>query len=576
VTYQFEPGAEADGVTVHLPLPVLARVRPEGFDWLVPGLQLELATALIRTLPKPVRVQLVPAPDVARDVVAWIDAHYASWEDTVRAGDLAPSFHDAFADAVRALRGVEVPPDAWDDERLPAHLRMTFRVHEERGASSVMVDQSSDLVALQRRLSAQSQRAVSSAVRDAVRTAMREAGQEGARVAGGAGDGGGVGAGAGSGASATADGAAGARAGAGAAVSSASASASASSPNLAGGTPPGAGPQASAASAPPTPPTDLERSDLRTWPSDLPDGRIPEEVSTVVGGLTVRGFPALVVDGPLGARPRPVALRVLADSAGVAETHAAGVRELLLTELALATARITTRWTGAQALTLGSSPYRSTDALVTDLQRAAVGALLEDEPARSLGGAHLRDAVAYASVRAAARDALEDKTFRLAGDVAAVLTAAREVDADLRAATSLALLATVTDVRDQVARLTAEGFVSRAGAARLPHLVRYLRAARHRLTRAAADPSRDASLAWQVRELEEEHAAAAAAARGARPDLARDARLAEAAWMIEELRVSLFAQQLGTAHPVSAKRIRSALSATSAAAPAQAPARAGG
>ena len=137
----------------------------------------------------------------------------------------------------------------------------------------------------------------------------------------------------------------------------------------------------------------------------------------------------------------------------------------------------------------------------------------------------------------------------------------REVDADVRAATSLALLATVTDVRDQVARLTGEGFVGRAGAARLPHLVRYLRAARHRLTRAAADPARDTSLAWQVRELEDEHRATVAAARTVRHDPGRDARHAEAGWMIEELRVSLFAQQLGTAHPVSAKRIRSTLAA---------------
>ena len=70
LTYQFEPGTEADGVTVHIPLTTLARLTPDGFGWMVPGLREELVTATIRALPKPVRVQLVPAPDVARAVDA--------------------------------------------------------------------------------------------------------------------------------------------------------------------------------------------------------------------------------------------------------------------------------------------------------------------------------------------------------------------------------------------------------------------------------------------------------------------------------------------------------------------------
>ena len=549
ITYQFDPGTDADGVTVHIPLPVLNRVRPEGFDWLVPGMQLELATGLVRTLPKPVRVQLVPAPDVARDVVHWIAEAYPAWQDTARAGDMAPSFHDAFAAAVRALRGVDIPDDAWDDERLPAHLRVTFRVHEERGGSSVMVDQGSDLIALQRRLAAQSQRAVSSAVRDAVRSAMREASAT---------------------PSAVAPPAIAPSAIAPPAVAPSGSTPSAIAPPAAA---PGAAPPAARAATQSAAPTgqqsggsDLERTALNRWPEDLPGGRIPEEVTTVVGGLTVRGFPALVVEpvarGAKGAGrtvTAPVALRVLADAPSQAPRHAAGVRELLLTELGLPTGRVTSRWSGTQALTLAASPYPSTDALVTDLQRAAVDALLTEGPAAAHGGALVRDAAGYAAVRAVVRGALEDRTYRVAGDAAAVLTAARDVDGRLREKNSLALLGTVTDVRDQLARLVADGFVARAGAARLTHLVRYLRAAEHRLTRAVTDPQRDQGLAWQVRELEDAYREAQAAARTAAPDPTRDARLADVAWMLEELRVSLFAQQLGTAHPVSAKRIRTAL-----------------
>jgi len=135
-----------------------------------------------------------------------------------------------------------------------------------------------------------------------------------------------------------------------------------------------------------------------------------------------------------------------------------------------------------------------------------------------------------------------------------VLTAWRELDTEIRARSSLALLATAQDVRAQAAALVHDGFVSEVGVARLPHLVRYLRAARHRLVKAADNPQRDADLAWQVRDVEALYDEVLAK-HPADPDV-RAVR-----WMLEELRVSLFAQQLGTPVPVSATRIKKALGA---------------
>ncbi|MFI2753958.1 ATP-dependent RNA helicase HrpA [Cellulomonas sp. P22] len=519
LTYQFEPGADADGVTVHVPLVLLARVRPDGFGWMVPGLREELVTATIRALPKPVRVQLVPAPDVARGVVAWFDEHLASWEDTVRAGELAPSFHEAFAQAVRALRDVEVPPDAFDDEKLPPHLRVTFRVEDD----GRVVEEGKDLIGLQRRLAHRTQDAVSTAVRTAVRDAMRE-------VAGGRGD----------------------RRGRG------------------GGTLPVAEPSADPATAPApdraVPATErlspgiAERTGLTQWPADLPDdGTVPLTVETSGrGGLRVRGYPALVEeDGGT------VALRVLADPATQVVEHRRGLLRLLLRDVGLATPRVTTRWSGQQALTLAASPYPSTDALVADVQLAAIDHLLT-EHLQGRPATEVRTAAAYAQLRAAVRDRLEDTVHRTVTDLVAVLGAARELDAEVRASTSLALLATLQDVREQAARLVHVGFVSEVGITRLPHLARYLRAARHRLTKAAANPDRDASLAWTVAELTREYTTAraraeATASRTQAVDPDRRAAFDAVRWMIEELRVSLFAQQLGTDGPVSEKRIRKAL-----------------
>jgi ATP-dependent helicase HrpA len=498
LTYAYDPGTEHDGVTVHIPVQVLDRVVPDGFDRLVPGMQAELAVATIRALPKPVRVQLVPAPDVAAAVVGWL-AGQPSWADTARAGDAAPSWHTTFAQAVRELRGVEIPAEAFDDSRLPPHLRMTFRVVEERRGGAMALDEGHDLVALQRRLAAQSERAMRSAMRDALRRAMAERDDLRAAPAG---------------------------------------------PTEAGPTPaptprPGARPG-----------HDLERTGLTTWP-DLTT--IPDRVSAEVGGLHIEGFPALVAT-PKPERPAPVDLRVL--SRPDARRHAVGVRELLLGELVLAPGRITSRWNAGLSLALGASPYPSTPALVLDLQRAALDAML----AERLGPSDtVRDRERYEALRTELRDALEDRVHAVAVDAAAVLVAARELDADLRATTSLALLSVVHELRGWADSLVADGFASRAGAARLPHLVRYLRAARHRLAKAAENIGRDEGLAWQVHELVEGYGAAREASEARTPDPERDARLDEIRWLLEELRVSLFAQQLGTPVPVSVKRIRTAL-----------------
>jgi len=528
LTYQFEPGTESDGVTVDIPLSVLPRVRPEGFDRLVPGLAEDLVVALIRGLPKAVRVSLVPAPDAARELVAWIVANTPAWADAVRAADMAPSFASVLSSAARAVRGVEVPDDAWDTSRLPPHLRMRYRVVEQRGRGVAVVEEGSDLVALQRRLAARSADAVRSAVRSAVRDAMREASSEASPVmSGGAGGG---------------------------AVPPASLRDARPEPHPAG--PPArstsaeSSPRAVAAGAGAAQ-AGLERSGLVTWPEGLPGGRIPEVIETVAAGMTVRAYPALFAVSGAG-----VGLRVLATEVEQRRAHPVGVRELLLTEVGLATARISTRWKGPEALTLGASPYPTTTALVADLQRAAIDAVAAE---RGVDLGAVRDASSYTALRDALRDALEHRTYAVARDVVGVLTAARELDADLRAVTSLALLSTVHEVRGQLDDLVHDGFVADTGQARLPHLVRYLRAARYRLARAAENPTRDESLAWQVAEVVDAYDDAVAGARSAAADADRDARLERVRWMIEEFRVSLFAQQLGTAHPVSAKRIRAAL-----------------
>ncbi|MCA5891737.1 ATP-dependent RNA helicase HrpA [Isoptericola sp. NEAU-Y5] len=564
LTYQFSPGTAADGVTVHVPLSILNRVTPDGFDWMVPGLLDELCVATIRSLPKTVRRELVPAPDIGAAVAGWLREHTPSWDDLTRAGDMAAPFHVEFTRAVRALRGVDIPDEVWDAERverLPAHLRMTFRVEEgprapaqdapgpqgkgrgrkPRAAAPALVDESKDLLALQRRLAARSEAAVRAAVKGAVGVALEEARR----------------------ASATG-------AGVRAPAASGTPGRQAGPPGLPPTTPASPSARAAAPAADGSggaPRVVAEQVGLSTWPTGLPDGALPSAVSTDLGGgVVVRGYPALVEEEDAKRRPS-VALRVLADVSGRDDAHARGVRRLLLGETALQAGRITSRWTASQSLTLAAAPYRNTEALVADLQLAAVTALTSPDAAKAHGtptggpvAARVVDAASYVDAVAFVRRHLEDEVHRVVGHAVAALSAWRTVEGEVRASSSLALLNTLQDVRGQVAGIVHDGFVAATPPRRLPHLVRYLRAASARLEKAQGNPTRDAELAWRVHDVTEAYDKARAAYATGPADPARAAELAEVRWLVEELRVSLFAQQLGTDGAVSEKRIRKILS----------------
>ena len=509
LSYQFEPGTEADGVTVHVPIAVLGRVRPEGFDWMVPGMLEELSVASIRALPKVVRKQLVPAPETARAILEQLPP----WEQMAPAGPEAVSFGEAFAAAAGRVREVEVGADDRDLQRLPAHLQMTFQVHAERGA---VLGTSKNLHLLQRQLSRQSGDAVRTAVKSALVAAQQRAGGQGPTPR------------------------------------------PPEQQPAPGQQPDGEGTAAGPASERSTRDSTSGRADLRDglveeegltgWPAI---GSIPEMVTaTGSGGLEIRGYPALVVTGPGAGQ---VSLRVLDDADQQAGAHRAGVRRLLAETTALPTGRVTSRWNSRAALMLAASPYPNTEALVTDLHRAAIATLTADT---DLAG--VRTQQAFDSLRQRLRAQVEDEVFRLSELTVQILEASRELDAQIKATTSMALLNVLTDVRDQHAVLIGDGFLTATPPQRLEDLPRYLRAASIRLEKAAQNPNRDADLAWEIGELSD----AWWAAHRAATDPRQRAQLAQVRWQLEELRVSFFAQQLGTAAPVSAKRIRKALAET--------------
>ena len=149
LSYEFDPGTHADGVTVEVPLAVLNRVKPEDFAWQVPGMRHELVTALIKTLPKPLRVKLVPAPDTARAILERVSPRE---EDLLH----------ALSREARLLKGVVIGVEEWGLDRLPSHLRPTYRVVDGDNP----VAEGKDLQALQQSLAKPVQAAIASVAGD--------------------------------------------------------------------------------------------------------------------------------------------------------------------------------------------------------------------------------------------------------------------------------------------------------------------------------------------------------------------------------------------------------------------------
>ena len=536
LTYVFEPGRLDDGVSVQVPIEVLTRLRPEGFDWLVPGMRPQLCVATIRALPKRVRRQLVPAPDTGTRIWELICQLYPQAAGTAASqpGGVEPipvSFQQAFTQAAQQLRQVEITDEDWDhaQENLPEHLRMGFSVLDARGNK---LGRGRNLIVLQRQLAKQSEAAVRSAVRGALAAAMDEARSKksaksrrknGANESrNGIPDGGnnvahnGV------------------NNGARANNSAANSFATITSQSL-------------------TSPL-KEQTNLVDWP-EVPQGIIPQQIESAGrAGLLVRGYPTLV------AQPTSKAfkadLKILADVNSQLAQHAEGVLALALARTPLETARVTSRWNAKRSLFMVSAPYKSTDTLVSDLCLAA-GRLLAQQWSRETGHdlAQLRDRKDFELFASWLRDRLEDQVETIAAQVEAALEAKGQLDKAVGRNTSLALLDTLQEIREQAAALIAPRFIADADPAQLAHYGRYLKSLAYRLEKAAASPSQDAALAYQVREIEGQVSDAVEHAKGLPANPARAAVLRQAQNMVWELRVSLFAQQLGTAHKVSAKRI---------------------
>ncbi len=434
LTYQFEPGSQADGVTVHVPVSLLNRVTPYGFDWQVPGLRAELATALVRALPKPLRVQVVPAPDSARAALARV----TPGEGLLR---------DALARELLAMTGVVISRDDWQLDRVPDHLVMTFRVEDDDGSTMA---EGKHLDELKHQL------------RPHVNAAIAEASHG------------------------------------------------------------------------------IEQAGLTSWTF----GSLPRTVEHVRLGQAVRGFVTLSDDG------ESVSIRIVGTEEEQLDAMTVGVRRLLLLALPSPAGTVQRHLTNAQKVMLSRNPHGSIFALLQDCAACAVDSLVAEN------GGPTWDDEDFAQLLGAVRADFEKVLLDIVDSVSQILAAAHVAERGIKGTASLALLPSLTDMGRQLSQLVFPGFVTATGRVRRPDLIRFLTALQRRLAKLPDDVRRDQRLMNELAMVQHAYGEALAAVPAGRtPSRA----LREVRWMVEELRVSLWAQELGTAFPVSEKRILKAI-----------------
>ncbi len=452
VRYVFDPGSGHDGVTVTIPLALLNQVPAEPFSWQVPGLRTDLATELIRNLPKRLRTQLVPAPDRARQALTWLEEHDA---------DTSGAFEVELGRALRALTGVVIEPGEWRPDAVPAHLRVGFDVVDAEGR-------------------ARTGRKKSAARPDPAPVAHSED-LSGLRT------------------------------------------------DLA----PKVSESLTRASG------DEQIHGATGWVF----GTIPREVSLRRSGADAVGHPSLVDEG------RAVGTAVQDSVAAQTRSHAAGVVRLLLLNLPDPTNWTVAHLTNRTKLALSSSPYPTVPALLADARHKAV-ASLAGRFAGDLSG--VRDEQSFDDLALAVRQEAAGTMARVVEQAGEILTAAGA------AGQSVATLPggpARTDMARQIDDLVFLNFISATPDPWYSRMARWLRGIGVRVEGLRANPGRDARGMAELDPLLDAYDDLCSR----QPEGPLPPAVEEIGFLIEEFRVQLFAQRLGTHVPVSAKRIRTAI-----------------
>ncbi|WP_258176459.1 ATP-dependent RNA helicase HrpA [Photobacterium damselae] len=435
LSYQFEPGEDNDGVTVHVPLAILNQVEPDGFDWQIPGLRHELVVALIKSLPKTLRRNFVPAPNYA-------DAFLS------RTKVMEAPLLDSMEKELKRITGVTILREDWNLDQIPDHLKITFRAVDHRNRK---LRENKDLYELKDSLKEKVQQTLSQVADD-----------------------------------------------------------------------------------------DIEQEGLKTWSF----GTLPERYQQKRGGFEVRAYPAIVDNN---------------DSVGIKlfeteeEQHRAmqqGQRRLILLNIPSPIKYLHDNLPNKSKLGLYFNPYGRVLDLIDDCIACGIDKLIEQK------GGIVWQPEAFEALKDYVRAELGDTVVEIAKQVEEILTTAFNINKRLKGRVDLTMAFALSDIKAQLEGLIFKGFATECGWKRLTDILRYMRAIERRLEKLPIDPNKDRVHILKVESMVNEYKELLNKIPKGQPI---PENVKEIRWMIEELRVSYFAQQLGTPYPISDKRIRNAI-----------------
>ena len=435
ISYQFEPGNHADGVTVHVPLPILNQVDEQGFDWQIPGLRRELVIALIKSLPKPVRRNFVPAPNYAE---AFLE----------RAKPFEMSLLDSLERELRRMTGVTVSRDSWQLDMIPDHLKITYRVVDDKNKT---LAEGPDLQALKQKLKGKVQETLSAVADDGI-----------------------------------------------------------------------------------------EQSGLHIWSF----GSLPDVFEQKRGGYAVKAYPALVDE------KSSVGIQLFETEQEQQQAMWQGTRRLLLLNIPSPVKYLHEKLPNKAKLGLYFNQFGNVLDLIDDCIACGVDKLIAEH-----GGPSWQEE-GFNQLHERIRAELNETVVEIAKQVEQILTTAHSVNKRLKGRVDMTMALALSDIKVQLSGLIYAGFVCQSGWKRLPDILRYLQAIERRMEKLPVDPNRDRVQMLKVESVQKSYQQLVNKLPPHKPVAAE---IMDIRWMIEELRVSYFAQQLGTPYPISDKRILQAI-----------------
>ncbi len=437
LSYQFEPGANADGVTVHIPIAILNQIAEQGFDWQIPGLRNELVIALIKSLPKSLRRHFVPAPNYAQ-----------AFLERIAGSAIQGSLLDALEREFRRMTGVTIEREQWQVNLIPDHLKITFRIIDEK--HNVLAE-GKDLAKLKDSLKQKVQQTLSAIADDGI-----------------------------------------------------------------------------------------EQQNLHIWSF----GSLPQHYQQKQNGYQVKAFPALVDEKD------SVAIKLFETKQEQQHSMWAGCRRLLQLTTPSPIKYLHEKLPNKAKLGLYFNPFGKVLDLIDDCIDCSIDKLMFEH------GGVVWDEHAFEQLREYVRAHLNETVVKIARQAEQLLVMTHSINKRLKGRVDLQLAISLADIKSQLAKLIYKGFISGNGWQKLTDVARYLQAIERRLEKLPQDPQRDRLFTQKLDYLQNQYQQLLA--KLSPLDRTQD-DITEIRWMFEELRVSYFAQQLGTAYSISDKRILQAI-----------------